>query len=386
MQELGNRKVSFWLQKKTIYLIYFVVINALNIQSVLAHKMNVWKIFRQGFFHLNQHQNLYALYPKEYDDFYLYSPSFAAFFAPFSILPNYIAYFLWNNISMLLLPFLIFKIKGIEGNKKSIICYIALLEMATCLQGTQTNAIIAGLMVLTFLSFENKNYWLAAFAIAIGFYIKIYPIITASLFLLYPNKLKFLVRLIVSIIVIGLLPLLFIKPSELYIQYQNWIQLLVEDQGDNNGRISVTGLLTSYFPISNIGKLTVQILGVIIFCLMYLKTNFYKSYYYRLYFLCAVLIWVTIFNHASEIYGYAIAIWGVGIWYALQKPSKALNIFILLFIFFGTVLSIDPTPHIILDYIYGHGLKALPFTIMFGVIVWGMLKGKSDVFTLEKQK
>jgi Glycosyltransferase family 87 len=384
MQELSNRKTTFWLQQKTIYIIYFLVINALNIQSILAHKMNVWKIFRQGVFHLYQHQNLYALYPKEYDDFYLYSPSFAAFFAPFSILPNYVAYFLWNNISMLLLPFLIFKIKGIEAHKKSIICYIALLEMATCLQGTQTNAIIAGLMLLTFLSFENKNYWLAALAITIGFYIKIYPIITASLFLLYPNKTNFLCKLIVAMVAIAILPLLFIKPNELYIQYQNWIQLLVEDQGDNNGRISVTGLLTSYFSISNNGKLIVQILGVAIFCLMYLKTNLYKSYYYRLYFLCAILIWVTIFNHASEIYGYAIAIWGVGIWYALQKPSKALNIFMVLFIFFGTVLSIDPTPHIILDYIYGHGLKALPFAIMFGVIVWQMLRGKSAVFSLER--
>jgi Glycosyltransferase family 87 len=276
-------------------------------------------------------------------------------------------------------------LKGIDNEKKCIMCYIALLDMLTCMQGTQTNVMIGVLMVLAFLSFENKKYWIAAFAIAAGAYIKIYPIVAASLFLLYPDKIKFILRFVVAMIVIGLLPLLFVKPHELVTLYHNWYAELVIDQGDNYGKISLTGLIQAYFHISDFGKLLVQIGGVFLFCLMYVRYKLFESYNFRLYFLGAILIWVTIFNHASEIYGYAIAIWGVGIWYALQKPSKVLNIFMVLFVFFGTFLSIDPTPHIILDYIYEHGLKALPFTIMFGVIVWEMLKGKSDIFNLENK-
>jgi hypothetical protein len=380
MDNATYHKTFFWLKRQTVYLIFFIVINALNIQSVLTGRMNVWKIFRQGFFHLAAHKDLYAFYPQEYFDSYLYSPSFAAMFAPFSLLPNYIAYFLWNNISMLIVPFLIFKFKGIGDNKKALVCYIALIEMATCLQGTQTNVMIAALMLLSFLSFENKNYWIAAFAIAIGFYIKIFPIVMAGMFLLYPDKFKFIGKLIVAFIVIGALPLLLIKPAELIMQYKSWVSELVLDQGDNYGKISLTGLVQVYFNVSDMGKLMVQIAGVLLFCLMYVRYKLFSNYYYRLYFLCGTLIWVVLFNHASEIYGYAIAILGVGFWYAAQPTSKKLNVFICLFILFATVLSIDPTPRFISKYIYEHALKALPYSIMFGVIVWQMLQAKLPAF------
>ena len=284
---------------------------------------------------------------------------------------------------MLLMPYLFYKIKGIDDNKKAIICYFAILEMLTCLQGTQSNVMIAILMVAAFLSFENKQYWLAAFAIAGGAYIKAYPIVAASLFLLYPNKINFIFKFIVAMLVVGALPLLVISPKELGTLYYNWYAELAIDQGDNNGRIALTGLIQAYFNISDAGKLFVQIGGVISFCVMYIRYKLFTNYNYRLYFLGVLLIWGAIFNHAGEIYGYAIAIWGIGIWYALQKPSKALNIFMILFLFFGTVLSIDPTPHIILDYIYSHGLKALPFTIMYGLMIWEMVKGRSAKFNLE---
>lgn len=381
MQAISAKKQSVFLQQKTIYILYFIAINAMNIASVVSGRMNVWKIFRFSYSHFMQHTDLYAEYPKEHFDLYLYSPSFPIMFAPFAILPNYIAYFLWNNLSMLLMPFLIFKLKGIDVQKKCLICYIALLDMLTCLQGTQTNVMLCVLMVLAFLSFEKKNYWVAAFAIAAGFYIKIYPVLAASLFLLYPDKLNFICRFIIAMLVLGALPLLFIKPTELIGLYHNWINELVLDQKDNMGKVSLTGLMQSYFNISDFSKLIVQIFGVLMFCLMYIRHKLFKEYYYRLYFLCALLIWVTVFNHASEIYGYAIAIWGVGIWYTLQKPGKAMNIFICMFVFFATVLSIDPTPHIILDYIYAHGLKSLPFFLIFCVIVWQLLTKPASYFS-----
>jgi Glycosyltransferase family 87 len=374
-----NVKTSFWLKKQTVFVIYFISINAINIQSIITHKLNVWKIFRCSYYLLIQHKDFYAFHPELYFDQYQYSPSFPMLFAPFAALPYYIGYFLWNNLNMMLMPYLIFKIKGIDDGKKSIICYFAILEMLTCLQGTQSNVMIAILMVAAFLSFENKNYWLAAFAIAAGTYIKAYPIVAASLFLLYPDKIKFLLKLTVAMLVLGALPLLVLSPKELATLYHNWYAELVVDQSDNYGKISLTGLIQAYFNISDAGKLMVQIGGVITFCFMYIRYNLFKHYNYRLYFLSVLLIWGAIFNHAGEIYGYAIAIWGIGIWYALQKPSKGLHIFMVLFLIFGTVLSIDPTPHIILDYIYEHGLKALPFTCMFFYFIWEMLR-KKEVF------
>jgi hypothetical protein len=383
MQELKDAKTSIWFRERTIYLIYFIGINILNIQSVATNRMTVWKIFRASYYHLIQHKDIYLFYPQEYIDQYQYSPSFPVLFAPFAILPNYIGYFVWNNLCMILMPYVIFKLKGLDLKQKCIMCYIALLDMLTCMQGTQTNVMLGVLIVLAFISFEKKNYWLAALAIALGTYVKVYPIVAASLFLLYPNKLQFIWKFIIVMILVGLLPLLFIKPTELVTLYQNWYAELAIDQKDNYGKISLTGLIEAYFHISDLGKLLVQLAGVFVFCLMYVRYKLFANYNYRLYFLSAILIWVTVFNHASEIYGYAIAIWGVGIWYVLQKPSIGLKFFIIAFVFFATFLSIDPTPHIILDYIYEHGLKALPFSIILGVVFWQMIKGKKFETAIE---
>ncbi|MCX6324873.1 MAG: glycosyltransferase family 87 protein, partial [Sphingobacteriales bacterium] len=80
---------------------------------------------------------MYAAYPDQYFDLYLYSPPFGVLFAPFSLLPFYIGYFVWNNFSVLIIPLLIFRLKGITDHKKYLICYIALIEILTCMQGTQ---------------------------------------------------------------------------------------------------------------------------------------------------------------------------------------------------------------------------------------------------------
>jgi hypothetical protein len=376
--------LSFLLRKRVIFFIFFITLAAINIPASFTDHMNVYDIFRYSYYHLIHHQDLYPFYPKEYFDQYQYSPSFPVLFAPFAALSYFVGYYLWNNLSMLLVPFLIFRIKNLDENKKAIVCYVALIEMLTCLQGTQTNVMIAALMILAFLSFENDNYWIAAFAIAVGFYIKIYPIVAASLFILYPNKIKFIYKFIVAIIIVGLLPLIFISPKELISQYHSWFAELVVDQKDNFGKISLTGFFQIVFHLSDFGKLVVQIFGVIVFCLMYTRKRLFDIYLYRVYFLCVMLIWVALFNHASEIYGYAISILGVGLWYATKPTSKNLNIFICLFIFFATILCIDPTPRIISVYIYEHALKPIPYALMMLYLIWEMLTRERSFFLRKK--
>lgn len=278
------RSSKFWLNRVTVYIIYFIGINAMNIQALITGRMNVWKIFYYAWYHLIAHKDLYAFYPQEYFDSYLYSPSFPLLFAPFSLLPYTVGYLIWNNLSMLIIPFLVFKMPGISESKKALVCFIALPELLTCLQGTQTNVMIAALLMLTFLSFEKRRYWLAAFAIAVGFYIKTFPIVAASLFLLYPGRLESFLKIAAAFVIVGLLPLLFIKPSELWWQYQNWINELVTDQKDNVGKISLTGLGQIYFHISDGAKLGIQLAGVASFCLMYVRRRLFTAYYYRLLF------------------------------------------------------------------------------------------------------
>ena len=383
MLALSPKKMALLLRQKTIYIIYFVTINAMNIAALPTNKMNTWDIFRSTFWHFIHHDDIYTLYPADFSDQYQYSPSFPLLFAPFASLPYYIGYFIWNNLSMLLIPFLIFKFKHFSTQKKAVVCYIGLIEMLVCLQGTQSNVMIANLILLAFLSFENKQQWLAAFAIAAGTYVKVFPIVAASLFLLYPDKLKFVFKFIVALVVLGALPLIIFSPVELALMYRKWFDIIVADQGDNSGRISLTGMLQVYFDTSNLSKLIIQIVGIAVFCLMYIRTNLFKEYYYRIYFLCSILLWVTLFNHVSEIFTYSIAICGVGFWFIHQRQCKNMNIFILLFVLVATVLSIDPTPRFIIKYIYEHSLKALPFTCIWFCILYQMLTKNNGFFKLK---
>ena len=380
MQLKSAKRTALLLRQLTVYIIYFVTLAAINLANVFAGRMNTWNIYRSIFWHFVKHDDIYKAYPAEFGDQYQYSPSFPALLAPFASFPNYVGYFLWNNVSMLLIPFLIFKFRHFTIKQKAIICYIGLLEMLVCLQGTQTNVMIANLILLSFLCFENKQQWLAAFALAAGIYIKVYPAVAVSLFLLYPDKLKFLSKFFIAMVVLGALPLIIYSPAELVTMYQKWFVIMKEDSGVIPGSISLTGVMQAYFHISDASKLIVQITGIAIFCLMYIRTNLFKEYYYRIYFLCSILIWVTLFNHVSEITSYAIAICGVGVWMVHQKQTKAMKICIALFVLVATVLSMDPTPRFILNYIYDHSLKSLPYAVIWLCILYQMLTKKKEFF------
>ena len=386
MQLFSTKKIAFLLQQKTVYIIYFITLAAINLATVFAGKMNTWNIYRSVFWHFVKHDDIYKAYPAEFGDQYQYSPSFPALLAPFASLTNYVGYFVWNNVSMLLIPFLIFKFRYFSLKQKAIVCYIGLVEMLVCLQGTQTNVMIANLILLSFLSFENKQQWLAAFALAAGIYIKVFPIVAVSLFLLYPDKIKFLFKFFVAIVILGALPLLIFSPAELGIMYSKWFIIMKEDPGVIPGSISLTGVMQAYFNISDSSKLIVQLIGVAIFCLMYIRTNLFKEYYYRIYFLCSILIWVALFNHVSEITTYSIAICGVGFWFIHQKQTRTMKLFMLLFVLVATVLSIDPIPRFIINYIYEHSLKTVPFAIIWFLILYQMLTKKQEFFQLSSQQ
>lgn len=239
-------------------------------------------------------------------------------------------------------------------------------------------------MLATFISFERGDYWLAALAIAIGVYIKVFTLVDASLFLLYPNKIKFSASFLLAMLMLGALPLLFITPSELLWQYRNWASLLTLDNSDQYGRISITGFFEACLNVSVKSRLIIQVLGILIFTLMYLRKKHFDHYRYRLYFFCAMMIWMVIFNHAAEIYSYAIAVIGVGIWFVAQPKKRHSSLLIAAFIFFASILSIDPTPKIISDFIYQHSLKSLPYAFIFAVIIIQMLGGIK--FSADRQK
>lgn len=342
--------------------ITIVVIASVHRYLLGIDHVNNYLIFKFSFSNLLDYKDLYTAHP-EYNDLYKYSPTFALLMAPFAILPNLVGLIFWNLINALVL-FLAIKKAPLDAEKKVILWTLVLLELLTSVQNSQSNGLMAGLILLSFISFEKRNIFLAAFFISLSFYIKVFGIMGAMLFFLYPDKIKFILYMILWIIVLFVLPLLVIPLKQLTFLYQSWFNLLAHDQG-HSLNFSVMTLLRTWFNI-NIKDVYVQLTGLVLLMLPLLNFKLYKDLQFRILMLSSVLIWIIIFNHKAESPTFVIAMLGIGLWFITEKVS-GLTIALLLFAFILTSLSpTDLFPKFVKEqFIVPYVLKVLPC-----IIIW----------------
>ncbi|QHT69889.1 DUF2029 domain-containing protein [Rhodocytophaga rosea] len=327
-------------------------------------RYNNYVIFKQSFFHLINNQDLYILYLQQQWDLYKYSPTFALLMAPLAVLPDIVGLFLWNALNTLPLFIAIWSLPFHQDKLKVFILWFILQELLTSIQNAQSNGLMAALLILAFNSFERKKVWLAALCIVLAFYIKIFGIVAAVLFLFYPDKLKFIGYSVLWGIVLLLLPLIVISPDQLVFLYKSWQQMLAADHSASYG-LSVMGWLYTWFGLE-LSKTLVLLAGVVLFCVPLLKFRAYNNKLFRILFLASILIWIVIFNHKAESPTFIIAMCGVGIWYFFQKRDKLnLTLVILAFVF----TSLSPTdifpPFLRQQLVYPYVLKAA-----FCIFIW----------------
>ena len=339
---------------------------------------NNYLIFKQSFFHLIEGKDLFILYPKEHWDLYKYSPTFSLMMAPLAILPDVVGLFIWNLLNALVLFFGIKKLqlparfKGIEFSKISmfIILFVG-LELMTSLQNEQSNGLLAGLIILAFVFLEKEKIWLGTLCITLTFYIKIFGIVAFALFLVYPQKGKFILSSAVWVIVLGLLPAVFVGFDQLIFLYGSWGRMLGEDHAASYG-YSVMGWLQIWFGLE-VSKNVIVLLGVALFCLPLVKFKRNLNYEFRWRLLVSILIWVVIFNHKAESPTFVIAMSGVGIWYFFSKKTKVnLGLVILAFVF----TSLSPTdlfPRFLREsFVIPYVMKAMFCILIWGKVIWEM--------------
>lgn len=334
------------------------------VKGIIVTHYNNYVIFKQSFFHLLEGKNLYILYPSEHWDLYKYTPSFALFFAPLAYLPDYPGLILWSALNAGLLFYAIKKLPFCEARVKVMVLWFILPESVTSVQNCQSNALMAALIVLCFTGFENRNIVLASFCIAIGFYIKIFALAGAAFFLFHPGKMKFLSLLLFWLVVLLVIPLVITSPEKLMGQYQSWLQMVSEDHSTSDG-YSIMAWLRTWFGIVW-SKNLIVILGILLFCLPFVRRKLYEDSSFKLLFLCSILIWVVIFNHKAESPTFIIAMCGVGIWYFTQ-PRTAINTALVLLAFVFTSLSpMDIFP----SYLYNHWVTPYVLKGAFCIFIW----------------
>jgi hypothetical protein len=331
--------------------------------GLLYTHYNNYIIFRQSFHHLIDYKDLYILYPAEQWDLFKYSPTFALFFGLFAAMPDWLGLFCWNLLNVLVLFYGIWLFPAFTMRSRWIMLALVLIEMITSIQSAQSNALIAGLILIAFTMMEKRNLALAGLCIMLTVFIKIFGIVALCLFLFYPGKIKAAAWTLLWAVLVAALPLLVVSPEQLTILYKSWLHLLLNDHSVSVG-FSVAGWLYTWFGIDL--KNSVLLAGAVLLLVPLARVKAWMHADFRKLFLASVLIWVVIFNHKAESPTFIIAMCGVAIWYLTQAPTRLNNVLLFSAVVLTVLSPTDLFPRSLREeLIVPYVLKAVPCMLIW---------------------
>jgi hypothetical protein len=332
---------------------------------------NNYVIFKQSFFHLIENKDLYQLYPQEHWDLYKYSPAFSLFMGLLAWMPDFFGLLLWNLLNVFVLFFALWKLP-FENNRKIIFTFLFLIiQLITSIQNSQSNGLIAGLMIFAYIHLERKKIALAALCIVATVFIKLFGMVAVLLFLCYPGKLRAFLYTAGWTALFVMLPFMVISLAQMEFLYKSWLFLLKNDDPNADGWIHIW--------FGEKARPVALLAGGGLLCLPFIHYKQFHEKKIRLFFLSSILIWVVIFNHKAESPTYIIAVCGIAIWYFAQKFKPENFILILLAFIFMVLPSADFFPrkgreNVIIPY----ALKAVSCVLVWLKITWDLIFYKSD--------
>lgn len=327
---------------------------------------NNYLIFQQSFFHLLENEDLYRAYPQEHYDLFKYSPSFAMFMGVIAYFPVWLGLFLWNLLNVFVLFFGLKKMKFTRENGFVFACLFVIIELITTTQNSQSNALIAGLILLAFDALENNKVSKSSWLLISTVFIKLFGLVAFVLYLFYPKKIKSGLWVIFWMVFLSLIPALFIGIDSLYAQYLSWIQLLANDHS-NELKFSVMGFLNSWFGVPADYKNYILLFGVLMFLIPLVKYRNYRVLRYKQLYVSSILLWVVLFNHMAESATFIIAVAGIAIWFFTKNKVSSLDKVLLgLTVFFTLLSPSDIYPEFIRKmYFVPYVVKVIPC-----ILVW----------------
>jgi hypothetical protein len=356
--------------------IWFGLVAIALLNAVRGDAYNNFIIFKQSFFHLKNHTNLYLEYVNEYKDHYYYSPSFPVFVIPFAFLPNLIAPFAWGFFDAGILYYAIRQLP-IKAKFQNFILLLSANEMMNASSNLQSNGIMAATIILSFVYLLKQKESSSVLMMLIGFFIKLYSITGLAFFFFSKNKIKFILYFIVWAIVIICLPLLVTSPANLLQCYRDWFAALslksnfdiTVSMHQNMVDITLQGMVKRIFNLPNLVKWYFIIPALIVFGAQYLFYNYFKNPVYQLYILCSVLLFIIVFNTGTESPTYIIGVPAICLWYTLQEKTKWMNAIFIIAIFFSSFSYSDIlTPWVRTHIMMPYALKALGCFLVWVVI------------------
>jgi hypothetical protein len=281
-----------------------------------------YEIFRLSSRNLVAGADLYAEYPEELSDRFKYSPTFALLFSPLSWMPWQLGLFLWSTLNALVLFVAIERVLPAHRALLALACLH--LEVLRAMQNAQSNALVAGLMILAFVALERGKAWKAAAAVVLGASVKIFPL--AALSFAIPKRRVVQTGLWAAAIGAMLVaaPLAVTSPSRLIAQYQSWQGIEASDARQR--WFSVMELVHRWFG-TTWPNWPIQLAGtVLLLAPLALRRSRWDDARFRLTYLCSVLLFAVLFNHQAERASYVIAFTGATIWYFSGQRTAARSV------------------------------------------------------------
>jgi hypothetical protein len=362
-----------------VWVLYLAVATYCWQYKYFRHIDNNYLIFRESFYHFRAQLNLYAAYPKEYYDYYLYGPVFSVFIIPFAALPESWGFFLWqiaNSLAFLLavntLPF--------NNRIKTFILLFCAIEFANSSHYMEINPLIVAFIILSFTLVEKgKEQWATMFTI-LGALIKLYPIIGLAFFIFSKNKLRFIISSSVWLVVFFILPMTISSPSYVLQSYHDWFVALNLKSHLNEGLSSgqdwcIMGVVRRLTANANVPNLPFLLAGAVIFAIPMLRYRQFKSLTFRLQMLSSGLLMVVIFSTGAEHPTFIIATAGAMIYLLMQdKPFTTFNLIMLVLLLVITGLGpSDAFPRFMRVWMGRYAVKSWPCIIIWFKIAYELI-------------
>jgi hypothetical protein len=264
----------------------------------------------------------------------------------------------------------------LDRRQQGLVLLIGLMELITSLQNSQSNGLIAGLVVGAFAALERRRPGLAATLIVCAGFIKPFGLAAGLLLVAYPGFWRGVGWGAVSAAVLVLTPLAVVSPGELVQLYRDWLGLLGADHSVQYG-YSVMGWLATWFQWQP-AKTAVLGAGLVLLVLPYLRRSAFADPAFRLQLLAFLLIWLVIFNHMAESPTFVIAMAGVALWFVpAAKDRGTVALFVLAFLL-TSLSATDLFPRGVREaWVKPYVLKAVPCIVIAGVLWVRMMVPKA---------
>ncbi len=338
-------------------------------QAVFRHANNL-SIFRSATYNLLAGRDLYAAHPEQHFDFYKYSPTFPLLFAPFAYLPFALSFLCWTLLNSLLLWYAITRL--LPGRPATVALLLLYLEVLLTLQYGQSNALVAALMILAFLALEQGRQAGAAASITLGGAVKLFPLAGLSLAALYPRRARFAAIFVGVIALAVALPLSVTTPDRLLGQYHSWRAI---EARDALGRgYSMMHYLHAWLGI-DWPNWPVQVAGTLLLLLpLAVRWDRRDHVDFRRLFLCSLLVYAVLFNHASEPPTFIVAYAGIIIWYVSSPRSRLRTSVMALTLLVMLLVDVDVFPASLKhDVLVPYRIRGIPTLVAWFVMQWELL-------------